>query len=235
MKSLVRKSRATIGYEVRKMSPWTEVGASGGHLAYALAASFSSLHGLRFLQVGANDGRREDPIADFIDNHEWRGVFVEAVPALAAELRRNRPGERFEVVNRVLGEVDGTATFYSLNGEGLPDWAQGLGTLSLERITDAGRDLASYRPVVHEQILPCQSMSSLLHEVGCEFDLAVIDVEGFDYKVLQWLAAESALPKVVHFEHKCLSPEERNASFVLLQEKSYNLLVNGCDCTAYRC
>jgi FkbM family methyltransferase len=225
---------ASTGYEVRKISPWTEVGASGGNLAYAMASSFPSLKGRRFLQIGANDGRREDPLAAFIDKYEWCGVFVEAVPALAEELRRNRPGKCFEVVNKVLDEVDGTTAFYTLEGDGLPDWAQGLGTLSRDRIAEAAKDLASYRPVVREQLLSSCSMSSLLREVGDEFDLVAIDVEGLDYKMLQWLAAAHALPKVVHYEHKCLSREERIASFTLLREDSYCLLVNDCDCTAYR-
>lgn len=234
MKSLLRKFLATAGYAVKKISPWSEVGASGGHLAYALAASFPSLRGLRFLQIGANDGRREDPIAAFIDKYGWRGVFVEAVPALAEQLRRNRLGERFEVINKVLRDVDGIAAFYTLEGDGLPGWAQGLGTLSRERIEQASKGLANYRPAVRERMLPCQSVSSLLRDVGREFDMVAIDVEGLDYKMLQWLAAAHALPKVVHYEHKCLSREERSASFALLQENSYDLLVNDCDCTAYR-
>jgi FkbM family methyltransferase len=235
MKSLLRNFLATAGYAVSKISPWSEVGASGGHLAYALAASFPSLDGLRFLQIGANDGRREDPIAAFIDKYEWRGVFVEAVPALAEELRRNRPGDRFEVVNKVLGEVDGTIKFYTLDGDGLPDWAQGLGTLSRERIVQAANDLASYGPSVREQMLSCQSVSSLLRDIGHGFDVVAIDVEGVDYKMLQWLATANALPRVLHYEHKCLSEGERSASFTLLRQNSYNLLVNDCDCTAYRC
>jgi len=77
-------------------------------------------------------------------------------------------------------------------------------------------------------------MQSLLDSVGRSFDVCVIDVEGLDLSVLKWLHVEKALPSVLFYEHKCLSPQEVRASFGLLRECGYNLPVDNSEYAAYR-
>ena len=236
LKKFTKKALQTWGYRIVKSTTWTDLlPARRDHLAFALASAFPSLIGLRLLQVGANDGSHADPVAGLIDKYGWHAVFVEGDPRMADLLRERRGDEtRFKVVNTLISDQDGSADFYSLEADQLPDFAQGLGTLSKERIEQAQHDLSEYRPEIVTRRLECTSMQTFLDAVGRGFDVCVIDVEGLDLSMLRWLAAESALPKVVCYEHACLIKEDAGVSFALLQEQQYNLLVDGSDCVAYR-
>jgi FkbM family methyltransferase len=237
MKQLVKAAARSFGYEVQRAD--TPLAAlisdpSRSHMAYALVKVFRSLEGLRFLQIGANDGRRNDPICHLIDRFGWSGVFVEPDPVMMARLQVHRPGPRFTHVPFAVARQTGRLTFYSLEGKGLPEFANGLGTLSRERIEAAARHLEKFDPRIVERAIDCLSVPDLLAKVGKSFDVLVIDVEGLDYDILQLLAESHALAKIVHYEHKCLSEEDRQGSFALLMQTGYNLLITEEDCTAYR-
>lgn len=237
MKSLLQRLFNLLGYEVqRRGTPYATLASDPDHppLLYALARSFRSLHGLRFLQIGANDGRRNDPICRLIDRFEWSGVFVEPDPAMMEGVAAHRSGPRFTRLPFAISRRTERTTFYSLGGAGLPDFANGLGTLSRDRIEQAARDLADYGPTILEKHVDCLSVRDLLHRVGEGFDVCVIDVEGLDFEILQLLSESRALARVMHYEHKCLSDQDRQSSFELLMAEGFELLVTGDDCTAYR-
>jgi FkbM family methyltransferase len=237
MKQMLKAAARFLGYDLRRAD--TPLAAlmedpSRSHMAYALAKTFRSLENLRFLQIGANDGRRNDPICRLVDRFDWHGVFVEPDPAMMARLQEHRPGPRFVHVPFAVARQTGRLVFYGMQGEGLPEFANGLGTLSRERIEDAAKHLEKFQPRIVETEIDCLSVSDLLAKVGTGFDVCVIDVEGLDYEIVRLLAESNALPAVVHYEHKCLSEQDRDAGFHLLMKRGYNLLVSEDDCTAYR-
>jgi FkbM family methyltransferase len=236
LKKFTKKALQTWGYRIVKSTTWTDLlPARRDHLSFALASVFPSLMCLRLLQIGANDGSHADPVSGLIDKYNWSAVFVEGDPRMADLLREMRGDEaRFKVVNTLISDEDGSAEFYTLKADKLPAFAQGLGTLSKERIEQAQRDLSEYRPEIVTRRLECISMQTFLGAAGCDFDVCVIDVEGLDLSILKWLVAERALPKVVYYEHACLSKEDAGVSFALLREQQYNLLVDDSDCVAYR-
>jgi len=236
LKEAAKKALQIWGYRVVRGNSWIDLlPARRDHLSFALASVFPTLIGLRLLQIGANDGSHADPVSGLIDEYNWSAVFVEGDPRMADLLREMRSDEaRFKVVNTLISDEDGNAEFYSLKADALPDFAQGLGTLSKERIEQAQRDLSEYRPEIVTRRLKCTSMQTFLGAEGRDFDVCVIDVEGLDLSMLRWLTAERALPKVVCYEHACLSKENSGASFALLRGQQYNLLVDDSDCVAYR-
>jgi FkbM family methyltransferase len=236
MKQMLKAAARSLGYDLRRAD--TPLAAlmedpTRSHMAYALAKTFRSLERLRFLQIGANDGWRNDPICHLIDRFEWHGVLVEPDPTMLARLQEHRRGPRFVHVPFAVASQTGRLVFYGLQGEGLPEFANGLGALSRERIQEAAKHLQEFQPRIVESEIDCLSVSDLLAKVGATFDVCVIDVEGLDFEILKLLAEGDALAKVVHFEHKCLSAEDRDASFALLIRAGYNLLITDEDCTAY--
>lgn len=237
MKKFVKAAARSFGYEVQRAdTPFAALMSdpARSHMAYALVKAFRPLDGLRFLQIRANDGRRNDPICQLIDRFGWSGVFVEPDPVMMARLQANRPGPRFVHVPFAVAQESGILVFYGLEGEGLPEFANGLGTLSRERIEEAAKDLEQFKPRIVGKEVNCLSVGDLLVKVGKTFDVCVIDVEGLDSVILQLLAQSHALAKIVHYEHKCLSEQDRQGSFALLMQNGYNLLITEEDCTAYQ-
>jgi hypothetical protein len=83
-----------------------------------------------FVQVGANDGKTEDYLYDFVHEHGWRGVLVEPVKPVFEKLVKNYdgiPGLIFE--NVAISEQDGMRTFYRLKDDkSLPHIATMIGS-----------------------------------------------------------------------------------------------------------
>src|SRR3954453_6805734 len=63
---------------------------------------------LFFLQVGAMDGKRFDPIYAFVKHYGWSGLALEPLPDLFAALEANYAGNRnVTLVNAALTDADG--------------------------------------------------------------------------------------------------------------------------------
>lgn len=232
----LRSAFSSLGYSFLRSNPWADLATIyQSHLVFALASVFPSLEKLRFLQIGSNDGSMEDPISTLIDKYRWHGTFVEGDP-LKSKILKTRRGDkqRFQIITTILCDHDGTVDFFSLKGDGLPEFAQGLGTVSKKRIEEAHRDLARFHPEIETRCLSCTSVRSFFDNVDRGFDLCVIDAEGLDFLILKLIHQEKALPKVLLFEHKCLSRSCVSECFEFLMQQQYNLLVDDSDCVAYR-
>src|SRR5262245_49955534 len=82
---------------------------------FALLDRFSAARGrtVRFMAIGAGDGRHNDPLREFILREDWRGVLVEPEPAAFRALLRNYPVRRFPHLRPVHAAASARA------GEGL--------------------------------------------------------------------------------------------------------------------
>lgn len=72
---------------------------------------FPDQQGLRFIQIGANDGRRADPLQIFIDKHDWSGIMIEPLSKNFADWTRGLASFSRERVAQAASEL------------GLPDTA----------------------------------------------------------------------------------------------------------------
>jgi FkbM family methyltransferase len=174
-------------------------------------------HKVFSIQIGSNDGRRNDPIFSLVKaNPEWRGIFVEPVPYLYERLRRNyesREGLIFENVaindgsTQVLYWIDPKAKEDNPN---LPDWFDGLGSFNKNHVRGAHGVAGLLLPYQRETpVKGCTFQQLLDRHVVTDFDLLVIDTEGYDWQVLRQVDLARYTPKIVIYEHKCLSTKEK--------------------------
>jgi FkbM family methyltransferase len=158
----------------------------------------------RFVQIGACDGVRFDPIHRFVvENHSRiRGLVVEPLPDLFAMLCQTyRPYPGITPVNCAIHNTAGTMTLHRVRpdrlGE-LPDWAVGITSFDPEHHRRLGiPDEAMTRVEV-----PCQTLTGLLAESGLNgLDLLQIDTEGYDAEIILGLDFSQIRPTVIRFEH----------------------------------
>lgn len=202
-----------------------------------LLREFTSLRGLRFIQVGANDGRRADPIHDLVIRHSWTGLLLEPLPANFRELRKTyagRPG--LTLLNAALDDKTGTRPIFSLAPSlvgRVPDWAWGLSSFDAARVRQAASELGlGSDAVVSEPIatVTWTEVWSRMPDGKC--DLLVLDTEGFDVALLRTADLGQHRPRVIHFEHACVSSAERVAFYCELLDLGYELATDGPDTTA---
>src|SRR5262245_60660582 len=132
-----------------------------------------------FVQIGANDGLRNDPIREFVIGHEWSGIFVEPLPNVFELLKHNyrRVRDRKLVfVNAAISSADGSSLSFWTFQESF------LRTLALENRLDYLQKSSfdkekllrflGPRPdaeaILQEIEVPCLSMNRLIQDQWCD-------------------------------------------------------------------
>ncbi len=206
--------------------------------------------GLRFVQVGANDGVIDDPLHPFIDRFDWTGVMVEPQPGVFADrlepLYRNNDG--VTVVNAAVGPETGSLPLYVLSFSD-ERWATGKATLDrsvLQRMIDSGmiadlaRDNGVEPPADREDWIaaidvPVITVDELLIRAGMDdYDLVHVDTEGADGMIVRQFDFSRSSCRIVQFEHAHLSDEDFRATGRHLSAAGFILHVDKMDCLATR-
>jgi FkbM family methyltransferase len=180
-----------------------------------------------FLQIGANDGVTGDPLHHLIARPgvRWRGVMVEPVAHLFAQLSEryaNHPDINLEPV--AIGESDGTAVIYRLNTTGDDSrWLDQLPSLDRATLQRTAAQLGASEDRVIAEEVACLSVETLLARNRIsQFDLLVIDTEGWDWKILRQFDLDRLRPKIILYEHQHLENEARQSAQQFLRRHGYS-------------
>lgn len=139
------------------------------------------------VDVGAR-GRDRSNSYDLLRHCGWKGLLVEANPALIDDITREFAGLDITLVNRAVSDYSGEATFFlganddvsSLNQHDAAGWGdiKGQVTVKVERL-----------PVLLEA-----------NEIPRDFDMLSIDAEGEDVRILNDTVLAGWLPRWVIIE-----------------------------------
>jgi FkbM family methyltransferase len=115
----------------------------------------------------------------------WTGIMIEPIPEYAERLRENRSASVFECAC-TSPDAPNTA---SLNLDG------GFSSMT------CGRKHKTEAASVETIIVQCRTLDSILNEKNVKkIDLLSIDVEGFEYSVLQGLNLNTYRPELIFLE-----------------------------------
>jgi len=159
---------------------------------------------LRFVQIGSNDGVLHDPIHQVVRACGWRGVLVEPLPDLFAQLIANYEGVpdlAFE--NVAIGPEDGTTTMFRVDPRpGDPYWVGLIASFDPEAILvhrDVLPDVASRLVEVPVETLTLASLVAR-HDMRA-IDLLHVDAEGHDHAILEQIDFDAPwAPSFIIFE-----------------------------------
>lgn len=199
---------------------------------------YPELRKLNFIQIGANDGQRADPIARYLESCAWSGLMFEPLTANhAALVQRHRTNPCLTIRRAAVDTVTGRRTMYDVDRRrypNLPIWAYGLGSFSRDRVVTAVRELGlDVQAVVSEEI-----EAITWREIWRDFgprrcDILVLDTEGYDLTLLRAAGLSDARPRLIHFEHACVDLSDRLAFYHELISLGYELATDGPDTTAW--
>jgi FkbM family methyltransferase len=175
---------------------------------------------VRFVQVGANDGLHGDPLRPHVQDHGWRGLLIEPIPAVFDRLKAaygELPGVEF--ANVAIWPEEGEKTLHVVDGRDV------LSSFSLETILHHEPKYDDLRSELRTLKVPTRRLDTLLRETGhAEPHVLVVDVEGCDDAVLRTYDFSAHKPDVVQFEHVHLSAERSAAARDWLTGLGYALL-----------
>lgn len=199
---------------------------------------------INFIQIGANDGLRNDPVREFVIRDRWHGVFVEPIPAVFELLIRNYAYARnpdLAFVNAAVTSVSGERRSFYVFDDAF------LQTQAFERRLDLLRKASFNREhlrrygdescarAIREIQVPCMTVAELAGRYldGREIDLLAIDAEGHEPSIIGSLDFPALKPRVIFFESHNLG-NERDHVFEMLNDNGYELRRLGPDTAAVR-
>lgn len=186
-----------------------------------------------FIQIGANDGLRWDPLRRFIVRFRWKGLLVEPIPKVFSMLVQN-----YAYLDRTALHFVNAAITGPGENDGLQLWTcrdEFLDSLDLEKqlyylrksSTDRAH-LARYLPrrehLMEQVNVPAITLDRLIdqHWRFGTIDLLMIDVEGHEPRVLSGINFLKTQPSAIVFESHNLG-QHRTATFDLLCQNGYEI------------
>lgn len=186
--------------------------------------------GRSFLQIGANDGYRSDPLNLAVFRHGLAGTFVEPQSNYFRELQQTYRGfDGMDFLQCAVAAERGAMTMYTLDCSGgrLPGWAQGVGTLSREQICKFGDQIDNIEAYIRSDDVQCITVPDLLSRAKYSNpDILVVDAEGFDHVILSQFDFTRLATKLVIYETESMDAEDvadlskkfEAAGFALIEE-----------------
>ncbi len=226
-RQLLRSSAERFGYEIRK-APLPGYASAP---VFDLAVQYLMLRkgpALRFVQVGANDGARVDPLRRYILRHGWVGVLVEPQPDVFAALKANYAGfeSRLAFENVAISDQPGAVTMYCAVGSAAEH--DGASTVASMNPQVTAMQLRRKVSELRRISVPAVRLDDLVAKHGLhDLDLLQIDTEGYDWRVLQTLDLAKTAPRLIQFEHGHLSPGDIAQITGRLNDCGYSLYFGG--------
>ncbi|HZO37432.1 MAG TPA: FkbM family methyltransferase [Solirubrobacteraceae bacterium] len=152
-----------------------------------------------FVEAGANDGLEQSNTYWLERFHGWRGVLVEAIPALYRNAAAERPDAQVFNCGLVSSSYDEpTITLRYAGLMSLVPGSRGSAEADDEWV-EMGTKLRWEKP--YEVAVPARTLTSVLEEAGAPRpDLLSLDVEGYELEVLRGLDFERFGPRYLLLE-----------------------------------
>lgn len=191
-----------------------------------------------FLQIGAMDGIRSDPIHTRVVGNHWRGILVEPDPENYDALIRNYMGsDGLTFVRAAVTDTNEGALLYRFNGNS----TQGIGaeSHSVDKtiILRSAKLLGIRHPEQHvEEIrVPSLSISQLINDYHIDrIDLLVVDAEGCDEMILNGLIETHLRPSMILYENLMMSPVQQLRINNRFRTEGYDSIIMSQDTFLFR-
>lgn len=202
------------------------------------------------LQIGANDGKINDPVHPFIRDYGWKGLLVEPQYDVFHDgLCKTYEGFPNVILENVaLGTQEGNLPFYRV-AVSKSRWATGLsgfnktaiqkhieGGMIARLAKEEGAQIPDDPAKLMEEVsVPTTTFGKLMakHDVK-KIDILCIDTEGYDYEILKLIDFNTYKPDLVFFEHVHLSDADYSAAVEMLRRQGYRVYFKADDTLAIR-
>jgi FkbM family methyltransferase len=179
------------------------------------------------LQIGANDGHRDDPLYKIITAYRLPALLVEPLPPVFEALQRNYAGQpdiRFE--NCAISYQDGQQNLYRVaEAPGVPSWALGMAGFDRKVLLKHKNQFPAIANHIETAPVRTMTMQSLLTRHGIrQVDLLQIDTEGFDFEIIKMSIHADFRPRILNYEYVHLSLADQEACRRYLASYGYRFL-----------
>lgn len=238
MKKHIKQFFHSFGYEVTKLDSRIEIDCAWGPniLLYALNELASCTKGnLKIIQIGANDGDDQDPLVPFLNSRDCDAILIEPMDQPYATLKeRYSNSSHINTLQAAIGDAAGVMDiFYIVDGLGEPDLTlySSLDYGKVARILAGRKEQARFKDhSIRSKQVEIKTLGSVLEAFNFyDVDAIVVDVEGFDHRIVKNFLSQGIEPKIIRFEYCNMKRRDFYKIRSLLLEKEYEIVRVGVD------
>jgi FkbM family methyltransferase len=252
MKALLKKIFAYFGYQLNRAvpdnNPQKQKQLEPRHF-FDMFFSNVNPDDFFFVQIGANDGKTRDILYPYVTRHNLRGILVEPQVDIFERLKDNYKGiDSVTFANVAISNEDGRKSFYKVKDTfiteanffevtAIASFNKDVFDKTLTKrigriIENVSPNLADY---TDEIVVDTLTLKSFVRSYDVQkIDFLFLDCEGYDFEILKMFDFGRFSPKIINYESKFQSDEERRACEGLLESKGYTLFRHGNDTCAFR-
>ena len=198
---------------------------------------------LKILQIGANDGKVNDPIYEFVQRflNQTEILLLEPQPNVAQQLAANyRSHPNAQVIVKAIGD-GGTINLYSVKREvwgsllvpyanGWPEGRAATGVVSstYQHVADWLLKYGQFDQGAVDGAIECSSYETITVEEILQnnpgfrqLDVLQVDIEGSDHHAVSAVLDAGLRPLVINFESANLMPSDLEGCLTLLERAGY--------------
>jgi len=186
-----------------------------------------------FVQIGSNNGIKNDPLHCYILKNGWKGILVEPEKTNFKNLLNTYSGSGGLIFENVgIGPENGELSFYKVKDvtEQEPGWYDQIGSFDKKvflKNIEFGQNLDSRISIEPITVI---SFDNLLQKNSFrKVDLLHTDAEGFDYRILRSVDFAKYKIRMVLFEIKWMTQPELKDIVRYLRGYGYRVFRCGID------
>ncbi|MEK7545962.1 MAG: FkbM family methyltransferase [Patescibacteria group bacterium] len=197
-----------------------------------------------FVQVGANDGKTNDPIYPYVTRYGLSGIAIEPQADVYEMLTRTYGSFRgVRCVHAAIGAVTGRMPFYTVKPgfkteknfarvTGIASFDEAVFRKTLKNKLPPGAEADAY---IQRTLIDVLSFEDLARTYAVtSIDMLQLDCEGYDYEILKTFDFGRFSPSLINLESMHFSQDVRLACERLLAEQGYRTFRTANDICAYR-
>ena len=242
MKKLIKKLAGFLGYSITSIRDNDNLAKPLNRTHFFDIYFANVTKDFFFVQIGANDGKKKDPLNPYVTKYNLSGISIEPQPKVFERLQETYKGTNVQCVNAAIAENTGSLPFYSVRQPiGATDsfiWMTTLASFDrdfLRRTLAKNMRGKSSDDLIQETQVKALSFSDFAKMYNVErIDFLQLDCEGWDWKILKTIDLKKYSPTIINFESNYLSDAEWKEVDDLLARFGYRWFQYGNDTCAYR-
>ena len=203
-----------------------------------------------FVQIGANDGKKNDPIYDLVIKYNLSGLLVEPLDGAFQSLLKNYNGNSNLIFENVaISNKEGYQSIYEIKKEFQDTYEEETKEKATMMASFNKDHVRKYLRRGMKEFFKDKQIDDYIDEVQVKtisfdtlmqkhriknIDLLQIDTEGFDFEIIKMVDFNKYSPKLINYESVHLNASDRAQCESLLKENGYLLLNNKADTYAIK-
>jgi FkbM family methyltransferase len=189
------------------------------------------------LQIGSNDGLKNDPLNFWVNNYELNVILIEPLEHNFRKLKENYASAKSQILFEQIGISDRNEEldYYYLKEiqPNEPDWYDQIGSFDYSTFISNISVEPQLLNRIGKQKIICKQLESVLEEKNWnKLDFLHIDAEGLDYSILKSLNLKTIHPLLILFETEWMKLYEFKDLKNVLIKNNYTIFSSGIDCIA---